>query len=161
MTNARVLELLALLGSRPSWSGTELAQRLEVSGRTLRRDITALQDLGYPIVTMPGTGGGYRLDPGAALPPLAVTSDEGVILAWALREFAASTTADLSQQALSVLEKVLGALSTGARRRAGSMQHLSFASSVGARADIDVAVLSRLATAVRDGAEVELMAPEA
>lgn len=156
MTNARVLELLALLGSRPSWSGTELAQRLEVSGRTLRRDITALQDLGYPIVTMPGTGGGYRLDPGAALPPLPVTSDEGVILAWALREFAASTTAGLSQQAQSVLEKVLGALSTGARRRAGSMQHLSSASSVGARADIDVAVLSRLATAVRDGAELEI-----
>lgn len=156
MTNARVLELLALLGSRPSWSGTELAQRLEVSGRTLRRDITALQDLGYPIKTMRGTGGGYCLDPGAALPQLAVTSDEGVVLAWALREFAASTTADLAQQAQSVLEKVLSALSTGARRRAGAVQQLSPASPAGLRPDIDVAVLSRLAAAVRDGAELEI-----
>src|ERR1700683_430632 len=69
-TSARLLRLLSLLQARPDWAGAELARRLEITPRTLRRDVQRLRDLGYPVRATRGVAGGYRLGPGAALPPL-------------------------------------------------------------------------------------------
>ncbi len=69
-TTGRALELLALLCARPQWQAAELCQRLEVPARTLRRDIARLRELGYPITSVTGPHGGYRLGSGGRLPPL-------------------------------------------------------------------------------------------
>ncbi|MER6579345.1 HTH domain-containing protein, partial [Nonomuraea sp. NPDC001023] len=69
-TSARLLRLLSLLQTRREWPGAELSQRLGVAPRTLRRDIDRLRSLGYPVGSTPGVAGGYRLGPGAELPPL-------------------------------------------------------------------------------------------
>jgi predicted DNA-binding transcriptional regulator YafY len=79
-TSARALRLLSLLQARRQWSGGELADRLGVSARTLRRDAERLRDLGYPVRARPGTGGGYELAAGAALPPLGLDEEEAVAL---------------------------------------------------------------------------------
>ena len=78
-TSARLLRLLSLLQSRRDWTGTELADRLGVGLRTLRRDIDRLRDLGYPVDATPGVAGGYRLGVGAALPPLLLDDEEAVM----------------------------------------------------------------------------------
>src|SRR5699024_12427278 len=75
-TRTRALELLGLLQIRRHWPGEELARRLGVSQRTLRRDVDGLQELGYRITTARGTGGGYQLSPGASLPPLVLSENE-------------------------------------------------------------------------------------
>src|ERR1700677_1061882 len=80
-TSTRTLRLLSLLQSRRYWPGTELAGRLQVSPRTLRRDIDRLRELGYPIQAQRGVEGGYQLAAGAALPPLMVDDEEAVALA--------------------------------------------------------------------------------
>src|SRR6266508_425111 len=77
-TSARLLRLLGLLQSRPEWSGGELADRLGVSTRTLRRDIDKLRDLDYPVHAGMGPGGGYRLGAGAKLPPLLLDDEEAM-----------------------------------------------------------------------------------
>lgn len=79
-TSQRSLRLLSLLQSRRYWSGQELAQRLQVSLRTLRRDVDQLRELGYPVQAERGVGGGYQLAAGAALPPLVLDDEEAVAL---------------------------------------------------------------------------------
>src|SRR6187431_3352406 len=81
----RMLRLLSLLQSHRDWAGAELAGRLEVSPRTLRRDIDRLRSLGYPVDASPGVAGGYRLAAGASMPPLVLEDDEAVALVVALR----------------------------------------------------------------------------
>ncbi len=83
-TSSRTLRLLSLLQSHRHWPGTELAQRLEVSVRTLRRDVDRLRELGYPVQAQPGVDGGYQLAPGASLPPLVLDDEEAVALAVSL-----------------------------------------------------------------------------
>ena len=68
-TSARLLQLLSLLQMRQEWSGQELADRLQITTRTVRRDVDKLRDLGYPVDASVGVGGGYRLDAGAEMPP--------------------------------------------------------------------------------------------
>ena len=80
-----MLELLSLLQTHRYWPGAELAQRLEVSPRTLRRDVERLRDLGYPVDAGRGVGGGYQLRAGATLPPMLLDADEAVAVAVALR----------------------------------------------------------------------------
>src|ERR1700742_5153157 len=84
-TSSRALRLLSLLQNHRFWPGPELAARLEVSPRTLRRDVDRLRELGYPVTAPPGVDGGYQLPPGAALPPLVLDDDEAVALAVGLR----------------------------------------------------------------------------
>ena len=79
-TSERMLRLLSLLQSHRDWSGADLAERLEVSPRTVRRDVDRLRMLGYPVDATPGVDGGYRLAAGAALPPLVLDDDEAVAL---------------------------------------------------------------------------------
>src|ERR1051325_9742922 len=84
-TARRLLELLSLLQARRDWPGTELADRLRVSGRTIRRDIERLRALGYPVDSLTGPAGGYRLQAGTALPPLLLDEDEAIAIADGLR----------------------------------------------------------------------------
>jgi predicted DNA-binding transcriptional regulator YafY len=111
-TSARLLRLLSLLQARPDWAGPELARRLEIMPRTLRRDVQRLRDLGYPVSGAPGVAGGYRLGAGAALPPLLLDDDEAVAVAVSLRTAASQPVtgiAETSLRALAKLEQVLPA----------------------------------------------------
>src|SRR5436305_7965327 len=92
-TSARLLALLSLLQMRREWSGPELADRLEVGPRTIRRDVEKLRSLGYPIEAAPGVAGGYRLGSGADLPPLLLDDAEAVAVAVGLRSTAAGSIA--------------------------------------------------------------------
>jgi predicted DNA-binding transcriptional regulator YafY len=84
-TSSRTLRLLSLLQNHRFWPGAELAERLGVSPRTLRRDVDRLRELGYPVTAHPGVDGGYQLVSGTALPPLVVDDEEAVALAVGLR----------------------------------------------------------------------------
>src|SRR4051812_4493653 len=84
-TSSRLLELLSLLQARREWSGADLADRLEVGPRTIRRDMERLRRLGYPVHATPGVAGGYRLGAGASLPPLLLDEEEAVAVAVGLR----------------------------------------------------------------------------
>jgi predicted DNA-binding transcriptional regulator YafY len=109
-TSARLLRLLSLLEVRPDWTGTELAGRLGITPRTLRRDIHKLRGLGYPVYATPGVAGGYRLGAGAALPPLLLDDDEAVAVALSLRtaaSHAVTGVAEASARALAKLDQVL------------------------------------------------------
>jgi predicted DNA-binding transcriptional regulator YafY len=111
-TSARLLRLLSLLQARPDWGGPELARRLEITPRTLRRDVQRLRDLGYPVAATPGVAGGYRLGAGAALPPLLLDDEEAVAVAVSLRTAASQSVtgiAETSLRALAKLEQVLPA----------------------------------------------------
>jgi predicted DNA-binding transcriptional regulator YafY len=111
-TASRVLELLHLLQLHRYWHGPELADRLGVSPRTLRRDIGRLRDLGYPIESVPGSDGGYQMTAGTTLPPMVFTDTEALALAIGLRGVAHGsdpTTADASLRALAKLSAVLPA----------------------------------------------------
>jgi predicted DNA-binding transcriptional regulator YafY len=105
-TTARVLQLLGLLQSRRVWTGEELAQRLSVTTRSVRRDVERLRELGYPVQASKGQGGGYRLGAGAALPPLLLDPDEAVAVAVCLRLAAGGSVAGVGESALRALSKL-------------------------------------------------------
>ena len=109
-TSARLLALLSLLQMRREWAGQELADRLEVGPRTIRRDVDKLRSLGYPIESAPGIAGGYRLGSGAQLPPLLLEDAEAVAVAVGLRTAAAGSITGIEEtsvRALAKLEQVL------------------------------------------------------
>ncbi|MFD0889661.1 helix-turn-helix transcriptional regulator, partial [Streptosporangium algeriense] len=89
-TSARLLTLLSLLQARRDWPGALLAERLDISARTVRRDVDRLRGLGYPIVATKGPDGGYRLEAGTDLPPLLFDDEQAVALAVALQTAAMS-----------------------------------------------------------------------
>src|ERR1044072_2621895 len=105
-TTSRVLQLLGLLQSRRVWTGEELAERLEVTTRCVRRDIDRLRELGYPVHASKGHGGGYQLGAGAALPPLLLDPDEAVAMAVCLRLAAGGSVAGVGESALRALSKL-------------------------------------------------------
>ena len=105
-TSARLLRLLSLLQSRRDWTGAELAGRLGIGLRTVRRDIDRLRDLGYPVDATPGVAGGYRLGVGAALPPLLLDDDEAVAVAISLHMATTSSVAGLEESSLRALTKL-------------------------------------------------------
>lgn len=109
-TSARLLQLLSLLQARPDWSGPELAERLEVSVRTVRKDVDRLRSLGYPVDAVRGRAGSYRLGAGGKLPPLLLDDEEAVAVAIGLRVAAGVTgIAESSARALAKLLQVLPA----------------------------------------------------
>ncbi|MFJ8149665.1 helix-turn-helix transcriptional regulator [Streptomyces sp. NPDC096048] len=110
-TSARLLSLLSLLQARRVWPGAPLARRLDVSPRTLRRDVDRLRELGYPVVAVKGPDGGYRLDAGSQLPPLLFDDEQAVALAVALRTVSASGAGveDGAARALTTLRQVMPA----------------------------------------------------
>lgn len=120
-TSQRLLTLLSLLQARRDWSGLLLADRLEVSPRTVRRDVDRLRELGYPITAMKGPDGGYRLGRGSDLPPLLFDDDQAVALAVAL-QLASATGAGVEEAAARALVTVRQVLPARLRRRVDSVQ---------------------------------------
>lgn len=102
----RLLRLLDLLQARPIWTGPELAERLGVTTRSIRRDVERLRDLGYPVQAGHGVGGGYRLGAGRGMPPLLLTDEEAVAVAVSLRLAATGTVSGASEPALRTLAKL-------------------------------------------------------
>lgn len=105
-TPGRMLQLLSLLQSRQSWGGTELAERMEVTERTVRRDVERLRLLGYPVEAIPGRYGGYRLGRGGRLPPLLLDDEEAVAVAIGLRSAVDGSVAGLEESVVSTLAKL-------------------------------------------------------
>jgi len=109
-TSARLLRLLALMQSRPTWTAAELGDRLSVSARTIRSDVERLRELGYPITGTRGSAGGYRLGAGAQMPPLLLDDDEAVAVALSLSALAPRSITGVEEsaaRALSKLEQVI------------------------------------------------------
>lgn len=104
--SSRLLRLLSLLQSRRHWSGPELAERLEVTPRTVRRDVDRLRQLGYPVRSDGGPGGGYELAAGSALPPLLLDEDEFLAVAVGLRQAAAGPVGGAGEATLRALAKL-------------------------------------------------------
>src|SRR5918995_3267239 len=126
-TSSRMLRLLSLLQTHRYWPGTELADRLEVSPRTLRRDVDRLRDLGYPVDAARGVAGGYQLRSGAAMPPLLLDDDEAVAIAVGLRTAAGTSVAGIEETAVRALVKLEPLLPSHLRRRVQAMQSVTSA----------------------------------
>lgn len=150
---ARVLELLSLLQTHKFWSGTELSERLGVSGRTLRRDVDRLRSLGYPVDATPGVAGGYRLAAGAHMPPLLLDDDEAVAIAVGLLSAAGSAVDGIEETSVRALAKLDQVLPDRLRRRVAAVHSnvvpLRWGS--GSGPVVDPATLAVLAQACRDG----------
>ncbi|MFC4061753.1 helix-turn-helix transcriptional regulator [Planomonospora corallina] len=120
-TSARLLTLLSLLQARRDWPGALLAERLEVSPRTVRRDVERLRELGYPIAAVKGPDGGYRLDAGTRLPPLSFDDEQAVALAIALR-FATTAGAGIGEAAARALNTVRQVMPARLRHRIDTLE---------------------------------------
>ncbi len=120
-TSARLLKLLALLQTHRDWTGAELAERLHVTSRTVRRDVDRLRELGYPVHATQGTGG-YRLGAGAALPPLLLDDDEAVAVAVGLRSASDGTVAGIEESSLRALTKLEQVLPPRLRHRVRTLR---------------------------------------
>lgn len=120
-TTSRALSLLTLLQTHRSWPGPELAARLGVSERTVRRDVERLRELGYRVESSPGIDGGYRLEAGSAVPPLLLSDEEAVTIAVGLRVAATQRLVDGPQTTLTALAKLEQVLPTALRRRVNAL----------------------------------------
>jgi len=151
----RALRLLALLQSRSVWTGPELALEMGVTTRTVRRDVDRLRELGYPVLTSAGHGGGYQLGAGRALPPLLLSSSEATAVAVGLRLAASSGVEGLDEEALRALAALDRILPAPVRAEVGAISEAMGVISRHA-AGIRSEVLMRLASAVRDGVRVRV-----
>ncbi len=148
-TSARLLALLSLLQIRREWTGQELADRLEVGPRTIRRDVEKLRSLGYPVEAAPGVAGGYRLGAGGELPPLLLDDAEAVAVAVGLRTAASGTIAGIEETSVRALTKLEQVLPSRLRRRVSALSAATSSFAVdGPRIDADL--LATLAAACRD-----------
>jgi len=148
-TSARLLRLLSMLQSRRALTGPELAERLGVGVRTVRRDVERLRSLGYPVEAEPGAAGGYRLGAGASLPPLLLDDDEAVAVAVALRTAASGTVAGVEETAMRALAKLEQVLPARLRRRVRAVgTHTE--PTVGGAPATDPDVLAAIAAASHD-----------
>ena len=120
-TSARLLRLLSLFQTRRYWSGADLSERLEVTSRTLRRDIDRLRTLGYPVNSTSGVEGGYQLGAGAALPPLLLDDEEAVAVAVGLRTAASGTVEGIEEASVRALAKLEQVLPSRLRRRVSAL----------------------------------------
>ncbi len=151
-TSTRTLRLLSLLQTRRYWPGTELAGRLGVSPRTLRRDIDRLRELGYPVAAQRGVDGGYQLAAGTALPPLVVDEEEAVALAVGLQTAAQSSVAGVAEASVRALAKVVQVMPARLRRRVEALGAMTVPASWAspAAAAVDPGILTTVALACRD-----------
>jgi predicted DNA-binding transcriptional regulator YafY len=145
-----VLQLLGLLQSRRVWSGAELAERLGVTARSVRRDVERLRDLGYPVHASTGHGGGYQLGAGAALPPLLLDSDEAVAMAVCLRLAAGGSVAGVGEAALRALTKLDQVMPGQLRSQVAAVHDSTVTLTRDAESPVDPEILMTLARACRD-----------
>ena len=149
-TTARILQLLGLLQSRRGWSGRELAGRLGVTTRSVRRDVERLRELGYPVHASAGHGGGYQLGAGAALPPLLLDPDEAVAVAVCLRVAAGGSVAGIGESALRALSKLDQVMPSRLRSQVSAVHDATVTLSSATDTPVDPDVLMTLARACRD-----------
>ena len=150
-TTSRVLQLLGLLQSRRVWTGEELADRLGVTTRSVRRDVERLRDLGYPVHASKGHGGGYQLGAGAALPPLLLDPDEAVAMAVCLRLAAGGSVAGVGESALRALSKLDQVMPSRLRSQVSAVHDATVTlTSNSSDSPVEPDVLMTLARACRD-----------
>src|SRR4051794_8989609 len=157
-TSSRTLRLLSLLQARRHWGGSDLAARLGVSVRTLRRDVDRLRELGYPVEAQRGVDGGYALAPGAALPPLVLDDDEAVALAVGLQAAAQGAVAGIAETSVRALAKVVQVMPARLRRRVDALRAMTVPvewGSSGAGPTVGPGVLTTVALACRDAERLE------
>jgi predicted DNA-binding transcriptional regulator YafY len=148
-TSGRLLKLLSLLQTRRDWPGNELADRLGVSGRTIRRDVERLRELGYPVDAVTGPAGGYRLHAGTAMPPLLLDDDEAVAIAVGLRTAAGASVSGIEETSIRALVKLEQVLPAHLRRRVNALQ--SVLTTLPASGPlVDPEALTAIASACRD-----------
>jgi predicted DNA-binding transcriptional regulator YafY len=150
-TSARLLRLLSLLQAHREWSGADLADRLGVTPRTVRRDVDRLRELGYPVNASPGTGGGYQLGAGAELPPLLLDDEEAVAVAVGLRTAAGHGIEGIGETSVRALAKLEQVLPNRLRHRVGALNAFTVPMLRGPQSStVDASVLTELANACRD-----------
>jgi predicted DNA-binding transcriptional regulator YafY len=149
-TSSRLLALLSLLQSRREWPGDELAGRLEVSVRTVRRDIERLRGLDYPVESRTGSAGGYRLRAGTAMPPLLLEDEEAIAIAVGLRTAARASVTGIEEAAVRALVKLEQVLPSHLRRRVRALGAAT-ATLPGDGPTVDPQSLTVIAAACRDG----------
>jgi predicted DNA-binding transcriptional regulator YafY len=149
-TSSRMLRLLSLLQTHRYWPGAELAERLEISVRTLRRDVDRLRDLGYPVHAERGIAGGYQLEAGAALPPLLLDDEEAVALAIGLRQAAQGPVTGIEEASVRALAKLVQVMPPRLRRRVDALRSTTVFGLWSAGPTVDPNVLTSVAQACRD-----------
>lgn len=151
-TTTRALRLLSLLQNRRYWPGDELASRLEVSARTLRRDVERLREMGYPVEAQRGVDGGYQLAAGAALPPLVLSDEEAVSLAVGLQTAVqAGSVVGIEQSSVQALSKLIQVMPPKLRQQVDALAAMTVPAVFGTDApSVDSGALSAIAQACRD-----------
>ena len=152
-TSSRLLTLLSLLQGRRDWPGRELASRLEVSSRTIRRDIERLRGLGYPVESLTGPAGGYRLRAGTAMPPLLLDDEEAIAIAVGLRTAARASVTGIEETSVRALVKLEQVLPAHLRRRVRALQSATMTLPAGGPT-VDPQSLTVIAAACRDSERV-------
>ncbi|GAA2659468.1 YafY family protein [Streptomyces lunalinharesii] len=147
-TSARLLNLLSLLQTPREWPGRELAARLRVTTRTIRRDVERLRELGYPVHASMGAEGGYRLAAGTAMPPLLLDDEEAVAIAVGLRSTAGHTIAGIEEASVRALAKLEQVLPARLRRRVGTLGTATVPLPAGDGPTVDPEHLTVLAAAI-------------
>jgi predicted DNA-binding transcriptional regulator YafY len=152
-TSARLLRLLSLFQAQRYWSGADLADKLEVTSRTLRRDVDRLRSLGYPVNSTSGAAGGYQLGAGASVPPLQLDDDEAVAVALGLRTAASGSVEGIEEASLRALAKLEQVLPERLRRRVAAL-HGFIVPLTGAGPTVNGATLAAIAGACRDSSKL-------
>lgn len=155
-TSSRTLRLLSLLQTHRHWSGDDLAGRLHVSIRTLRRDVERLRELGYPVQAARGVDGGYQLAPGASLPPLVLDDDEAVALAVGLQNAAQGGETEIAEASVRALTKVAQVMPPRLRRQVEAVRSATDVPQWGdAGPTLDSAILVTVAQSCRDSERLQ------
>jgi len=155
-TSARLLRLLSLFQNRRAWTGTELADHLGVSTRTVRNDVERLRQLGYQVDATEGAAGGYRLGTSAVMPPLLLDDEEAVAVALGLHSAAGGSVAGIEEASVRALAKMRQLLPVPLRRRVSALEAFSVrAPSSGPT--VDAGMLTTLASACRDQAQTRIL----
>jgi predicted DNA-binding transcriptional regulator YafY len=150
-TPGRLLKLLSLLQTPREWPGSELAERLRVSARTVRRDIERLRELGYPVQATMGSAGGYRLVAGKAMPPLLLDDEEAVAIAVGLRTAARHPVDGIEEASVRALAKLEQVLPSRLRHRVGALNAATVPLPDGNGPSVDPDDLAVLAVAAAHG----------
>src|SRR3954449_12873175 len=148
-TPSRLLQLLSLLQARRDWPGGELAARLDVSPRTIRRDVGRLRELGYPVESVTGPGGRYRLAAGAAMPPLLLDEDEAIAIAVGLGTAARASVTGIEETSIRALVQLEQVLPAHLRRRVPPLGSATIAAAPPGPT-VDPRHLTTIAAACRD-----------